>query len=352
MLRSTNMGFYFFYLSAFIIITAGLKAASEIVIILLLSIISASILSPIMIYAKKLKIPKILAYLFILFTVLSLFLAIFLIVENSLKDFLTNLPGYEEKIKALVIKIINFFDSYGLSIDPKAILKELDISALFKVTTKAVGNIGILLSKTVLVLIGTSFLLFETPVFEKKLAIIFKNNKEAIENFNLFSSSVKKYFIIKTSTSFLTGVCITLMLYYFDVQYAILWGFLGFLLNFIPVLGSLVAAIPAIILSLITKDINSTLWIIFWYLVINNLISNVIEPKLMGQGFGLSPAIVFFSLIFWGWVLGAAGMFLAVVLTMTIKIAFDSNPKTRWIGILLSDLSKVKNIKLSQSLYR
>ncbi len=114
------------------------------------------------------------------------------------------------------------------------------------------------------------------------------------------------------------------------------------MLNFIPVIGSIIASIPAILLSLLNHDISTTLWLLFWYFVINNLISNVLEPKIMGQGLGLSPAVVFFSLIFWGWVLGAVGMFLAVVLTMTLKIAFDSNQNSKWIGILLSDLSKTK----------
>jgi len=127
---------------------------------------------------------------------------------------------------------------------------------------------------------------------------------------------------------------------FFEIDYPILWGFLGFLLNFIPVIGSLIASVPALFLALIHYDLTTVVWLAFIYIIINNLISNVLEPKFMGQGLGLSPAIIFFSLIFWGWVLGPVGMFLAVPLTMTLKIAFDSSEKTRWIGILLSNLSR------------
>jgi len=342
MFTAHNIRYYFFYLSAFVIITAGLRAASEIIVILLLSIILASVLSPVMIFLKKTGIPKIISFIFILFIVLILFFIVFYIVNTSFKDFILNLPSYETKIKKLIISVIGYFDSYGFDIDPKRILESFDISSLFKLTTKTIGNIGIFLSKTLFVLIGTSFILFEAPVFGKKLSIIFKENKEALNSFTLFSKTVKKYFIIKLFTSLLTGFLIIAVLLYFDISYPILWGFLGFLLNFIPVIGSIIASLPAIMLSVLNHDIGVSLWLIGCYLVINNLISNIIEPKLMGQGLGLSPAVVFFSLIFWGWVLGAVGMFLAVVLTMTIKIAFDSSTKTRWIGILLSDLSKSK----------
>ncbi len=342
MIERKAIRYYLFYVSAFVIITAGLKAASEIVVILLLSIILASILSPIMIFTKKIGIPKYVSFVFILFLIVVLFLGIFYIVNTSFKDFIMHLPSYEKKMKNLIILSVEYFDKRGFDLNPKEVLEGLDISALFKLGAGAVGNIGIFFSKTLLVLIGTSFLLFEAPIFGKKLSIIFKNNQSALENFTLFSKTVRRYFTIKLFTSFLTGFFILLVLLYFDIQYAILWGFLGFLLNFIPVIGSILASIPALLLSLLNHDFTTTLWLLLWYFVINNLISNVLEPKFMGQGLGLSPAVVFFSLIFWGWVLGAVGMFLAVVLTMTLKIAFDSNENTKWIGILLSDLSKTK----------
>jgi len=197
-----------------------------------------------------------------------------------------------------------------------------------------------------LVFIGVAFILVESTHFEKKLDIIFKRDKDAQKNFRLFSHNIQKYFSIKTLTSMLTGIMITITLMLFDIDYPILWGFLGFLLNFIPVIGSLIASFPALFLALIHYDFTTVAWLALIYLIINNLISNVLEPKFMGDGLGLSPAIIFFSLIFWGWVLGPVGMFLAVPLTMTLKIAFDSSDRTKWIGILLSNLSRAE--KLSQ----
>jgi len=151
-------------------------------------------------------------------------------------------------------------------------------------------------------------------------------------------------------TSFLTGFIITLLVSFFGVDYPILWGVIAMLFNFVPVVGSIIASIPAVLLSLMNLDMNTTIWLIAFYVVINISISNILEPKLMGRELGLSPLVIFFSLIFWGWILGIVGMFLAVPITMTLKIAFDSNTSTKWIGILMSDLSrkrdKTREIKL------
>jgi predicted PurR-regulated permease PerM len=262
------------------------------------------------------------------------------IINTSLKDFGNNLPFYEMKLKKIVLDFLSWLNGFGFEIEPKSILEDFNFGALFNFTAGAAGNIGLFLSKMMLVFIGVFFILVESTHFEKKLDIIFKGDKDAKRNFRLFSHNIQKYFSIKTLTSLLTGVMITVTLIFFDIDYPVLWGFLGFLLNFIPVIGSIIAAIPALFMALIHHDLTTVAYLSLVYLVINNLISNVLEPKFMGEGLGLSPAVIFFSLIFWGWVLGPTGMFLAVPLTMTLKIAFDSSEKTKWIGILFSNMRR------------
>jgi len=134
-----------------------------------------------------------------------------------------------------------------------------------------------------------------------------------------------------------------LMLLYFKVPYAYLFGILAFVFNFIPVIGSIIAAIPGIIIALITYDVKTAVYVSIGYLIINNFVSNVLEPKIMGDGLDLSPAVVFFSLLVWGWVFGIVGMFLAAPLTMTLKLALMSNEKTKWIALLLSNKIRSEN---------
>ncbi|HID15933.1 MAG TPA: AI-2E family transporter, partial [Candidatus Atribacteria bacterium] len=123
---------------------------------------------------------------------------------------------------------------------------------------------------------------------------------------------------------------------FFDIPYPFLFGILAFLFNYIPVIGSIIAAIPAVFITFVTYGLEIFVYITIGYVIINNVISNVLEPKLMGDGLDLSPAVVFFSLLLWGWVFGAVGMFLAAPLTMVLKLALLSSKKTKWLGVLLS----------------
>jgi len=145
---------------------------------------------------------------------------------------------------------------------------------------------------------------------------------------------------IKTLISLGTGILAGIWLMAMGVSYAILWGMLAFFLNYIPNIGSIIAAIPAVILALIQFGIIKAAVVGVGYLVINTLMGSVIEPRFMGKELGLSTLVVFLSLLFWGWVLGPIGMLLSVPLTMMAKIALDNREETRWIAILLGpDLS-------------
>ena len=120
------------------------------------------------------------------------------------------------------------------------------------------------------------------------------------------------------------------------VDYPLLWGLLAFLLNYIPNLGSIIAAVPTVLLTLVQLGWSAALIVFAGYSVVNVVIGSFIEPRFMGKGLGLSTLVVFLSLVFWGWVLGPVGMLLSVPLTMTLKIALESSEENRWLAKLLS----------------
>lgn len=336
---SSNLKYYFFYTAVFVVIIAGLKIASEIVIILLLAIFVSSLLSAFLAYLTKKRIPKLFSYMLLGILFLASSFLVTYLVNTSLTNFVNSLPLYENKIKELTLLVFSYLESYNININKNEVLKLLDFNYLFTFTKEIISNLGVILSKLLLITIGVAFILSESRLFNRKLKLIFKNDTKKMVSFNLFSHNLQKYFAVKTFTSFLTGAFIYLVLLYFGIQYALLWAFLAFIFNFIPVVGSIVASLPAVLISLIAGDIQATIWLIVIYVVINISISNILEPKFMGTHLNLSPMIIFFSLIFWGWVLGIVGMFLAVPITMTIKIAFESSENTKWIGILLSNIS-------------
>ena len=345
---SINLKNYFFYFSSFVIILAGMKMASQVVVILFLAIFISSIFSTLLNVLQKKHIPRIFSYFIILLIVILIGLMLAYVINISLKDFITNLPAYEEKFKVTILNLLHYTQDAGFQMDKTKIMETLNFGSFFGFTTNIIGSIGTFLSKFLLVVIGVAFILAESKSFQTKLKVIFRNNAKKLEHFNLFSFNIQKYFVVKSFTSFLTGFIITIVLIFFGVDYPILWGVIAMLFNFIPVVGSIIASIPAILLTFMNLDLNTTIWVIILYVVINISISNILEPKLMGRELGLSPLVIFFSLIFWGWLLGIVGMFLAVPITMTLKIAFDSNTSTLWLGILMSDLSR-KNKKTTIS---
>ncbi|WP_368030136.1 AI-2E family transporter [Arcobacter sp. s6] len=344
---SINLKNYFFYFASFVVIIAGVKMSSQVVVILFLAIFISSIFSTLLKVLQKKHIPRLFSYFIILLIVVGIGVMLAYVINISLNDFLTNLPTYEEKLKNTVLDLLHLAQNAGIQIDKTKIMGALNFNSFFGFTTNIIGSIGTFLSKFLLVVIGVAFILAESKSFQTKLRVIFRNNAKKLEHFNLFSFNIQKYFVVKSFTSFLTGFIITIVLTIFGVDYPILWGVIAMLFNFVPVVGSIIASIPAILLTFMNLDINITIWVIILYVVINISISNILEPKLMGRELGLSPLVIFFSLIFWGYILGIVGMFLAVPITMTLKIAFDSNTSTHWLGILMSDLSrkKVKSLR-------
>jgi predicted PurR-regulated permease PerM len=116
----------------------------------------------------------------------------------------------------------------------------------------------------------------------------------------------------------------------------VLWGSIAFFMNFVPYVGSIIAAVPVVFLAFLDAGVQDALLVAVGFLAINLVVGNLIEPRFMGRGLGLSTLVVFVSLIFWGWVFGPVGMFLSAPLTMLVKIALENDPRSRWIAILLS----------------
>ena len=166
-----------------------------------------------------------------------------------------------------------------------------------------------------------------------------------MSHLNVISDSIRHYLSIKTYVSMLTGVLIWLSLTIIGVNYAILWGLIAFLLNYIPNIGSLLAALPTVLFAMLQLGLSGFIWTSVSYLLINMIVGNIVEPKVMGKGLGLSTLVVFISLIVWGFLLGIVGVFLSVPITIAIKILLEQNKKTRWIAILLGSFKETKSVQ-------
>ncbi len=215
------------------------------------------------------------------------------------------------------------------------VMSQFDPGMLISLAASVIGNIGMMLSNTVLVLLTVVFILLEASSFPQKLKNAFQGHENPLGPYMQIISSVRSYLVIKTGISILTGVLIAVWLWLFGVPYAGLWGMVAFLLNFIPNIGSIIAAVPALIVAWLDLGVLPCAACGVGYLVVNMVIGNIIEPRMMGRGMGLSALVVFCSMMFWGWVLGPVGMLLSVPLTMGVRVALESFEDTRWIATLL-----------------
>lgn len=323
-------------LAALVIVFAGLKAAASLLIPFLLAIFIAFVSAPMVLwFERNLNLNKFISFLLSLIIVVGILSIVVNILANSLGGFLENLPLLKAKLSDISGAFVQKLDSLGV-----AMPKEFDPSNILNsagVILKSTSNI---LSKSFLIFLMVTFMLFETSSLNHKLELISRNNPKNLQAVESFTKNLNRYLVIKSLASLGTGVIIAVILSLMGVKYALLWGVMAFLLNFIPTIGSIAAAVPAILVSLVEYDVTTSLWVMMVFVATNITIGNFIEPRFLGKGLGLSTLVVFLSLIFWGWIFGIAGMFLAVPLTMSLKIGLETNPNTRWIAVLLSDSNK------------
>lgn len=324
-------------IASFIIIIGGLSLASSIVVPFLLAVFISIIVYPVLELMSKVHINRFFAFIILIGICGSGLWILGNVIATALLGFSADLPIYKAKIDIFIDNLVIYIkDNSNIDISNN-ILSFINIDKLITTTSNLIVQTGSIVTQSFLVFLLLAFILFEVQIFKDKVAYFALKNPLASDIASTFISNLKRYLAIKTISSIATGVIVWLFLILFDVPYAPLWAVLAFILNYIPTIGSIIAAIPAILVSLAVNDLSSTLWLTLIYLVLNIAIGNFIEPKFLGKELGISTLVVILSLLFWGFVFGIGGMFLAVPLTMSIKIALDANPKTKSISILLSN---------------
>jgi predicted PurR-regulated permease PerM len=221
-----------------------------------------------------------------------------------------------------------------MDINSQLLRENLDPSAAMGMAGDLLSGLGNVLANTFLIILTVIFLLVEATALPNKWAVM-AQDAPSTTGFGKFLDSVNSYMAIKGWVSLATGTIIAIWLAILDVDYPLLWGLLAFLFNFVPNIGSIIAAIPAVLLALVQFGPGAAIGAGAGYLAVNIVMGNVVEPRFMGKGVGLSTLVVFISLVFWGWVLGPVGMLLSVPLTMVVKLALETRRDTCWIAVLL-----------------
>lgn len=345
-------------LAAFVVLVAGMRAASVVLVPFMLAIFIGVILTPVFLTLRRRGIPTWVSLVLLAVGLFFLGLLGARVVGSSLTSFSEKLPEYKNLLQNEKRAFIERLESWSVTIpgpaldggEPsrQAILQiptdEIDRALDPQQIVRYAGNLattvsGILGQGFIIILI-VIFIMFEVAVLPTKVRRLPGMTEEGFGQITRMVEEIRHYMGIKTLMSLLTGALVTAWLYAMKVDYPLLLGTLAFLLNYVPNIGSILAAIPGVLLALLGLGAGHASIVALGYVIINVGVSNLIEPRYLGRSLGLSPLIILISLIFWGWVLGPMGMLLSVPLTMIAKIGLENSKETRWISLLMGPAPK------------
>jgi predicted PurR-regulated permease PerM len=321
--------------AALVIIIYGINQAQSVIALFLVSVFLTLIGTPPVLWMERKHVPNFVAVMIVLAGMITLLLIIGGVVGASLNTFSDALPFYQQRLHQQVLALKALLASQNIVITDKVLLEYLNPGAVMSLTSGLLTGVGSALSNIVLILLTVTFILLEASSFPIKLRSVLGDPRRSFPHVTKFVGDIRRYMVIKTIISLTAGVIIGLWLFFLGVDFPVLWGFLAFLLHYIPNLGQVMAATPALLMALIQLGVGPAALAAAGYLVVGFTLGNVVEPRLMGRKLGLSTLVVFLSLIFWGSLLGPIGVVLCIPFTMTLKSAFESSTSTRWIAILL-----------------
>ena len=337
--------------AALVIIAAGLRAAQDLMVPFLLAAFIATIAATPMFWMQRKGVPPGISLTGTMVLMIIIVVLMGALVAQSASAFSAKLPAYQARLIEIQNDLIpwleNIIAPLGIDINVDSLLQNFSPNTALELAGTTLAGLGSVLSNSFLIILTVIFILAEAASFPRKLADILRDPDKDLPHFSRFAENVNRYIAIKTSVSLATGAVVTLFMWFLGVDFPILWGLLAFLLNYVPTIGSIIAAIPPVILALIQLGPGAAGGVAIGFLAINLIMGNAVEPRYMGKGLGLSTLVVFLSLVVWGWVLGPVGMLLSVPLTMTAKIAFEDNPDTEWLAHLLGPADALPEIQRS-----
>ena len=322
--------------AAIIVIVYGLQMAKVVLVPFLLAAFLALITARPMLWLQSKRVPAFLAALLIVSAIILVFFVLGAILGTSLGDFTAALPAYQERLDVIVQGIFEFLgQTFNSDEAVRDLSSMIDPGWAMGFAATILNGLRDVLTNVFLIVFTTIFILLEVSTVQTKVEAAFGRSTQSLEGPRVFLANLGRYLGIKTIVSIATGLTAGVLTWVIGLDFPLLWAMLAFLLNYIPTIGSIIAAVPAVLLALVQLGVGEASATALGFVGINVLFGNLIEPRLMGYGVGISPMVVFIGLVLWGWIFGPVGMLLSVPLTMTLKLALESDERTRWAAILL-----------------
>lgn len=318
------------------VVVAGLRASSALFLPLLTGLFIAVISMPVMILLEKVRVPRIAAISLTVLLDMAVLAGIVGLVSASLSGFNEALPRYQTALAELASSSVGFLRANGIPVEQSDLASLGDPGWIMTLVADLFRELTSLVSSIVLVMLLVVFMLFEISPGAGKLRVLLGGPHADLHQLAEAAGQLQRYLVVKTYLSAITGTLCGAWLAIVGVDFPLLWGLLTFLLNYVPSVGAAIAMIPPVLVALLTLGPGAAAGAAIGFLVVNFVIGNFIEPRLMGMALGLSTLVVFVSMLFWGWLWGPLGALFAVPLTMLLRSALAVSDETRWLAVLLS----------------
>jgi AI-2 transport protein TqsA len=316
------------------IILALVHIAADVVTPFLIGAVLAVAFQPLSTVLRNRGLPTVVSVAITTLLVLSIVALGGFLIYVAASSLAADLPEHGVRAAALRDSFASWLDANRLH-DAARSVREFSLSGP---ATRMAGDAALratgMLQGLFFVLVVTAFIQLEATGYRRKLAKVLGGVRKT-RWLSGALHEIQRYLIVKLILSASNGVLLGLWCWLWGVDSPLLWGLLAFGLNFIPFVGSLLAAIPPIFLAVIEGGIGSGLGVASGYVMVNLVVDSIVEPRILGRAMGLSPLVLLLAMLIWGLVLGPIGAMLSVPLTMTVKLVLERDPELRKFAILM-----------------
>jgi AI-2 transport protein TqsA len=321
--------------ASFVIVTAGLRAAASWMVPLALALFVAAVSLPALNAFRRLGVPGALAVLLVLLLDSAVLILLGMIVVRSAAEVRDALPEYLARFQSMEGDILATLERWGVQVDALTYAELVQPERVLGVATTLLRSLTEAFSAFVLLLLFLIFILIEAARLPAKLRAAFGGPSFDLAHLGRILGEVQGYLAVKTVVSLTTGVLVGSAAALLGVDFALLWGLIAFVLNFVPSVGSIIAGIPPVLLALVQLGPGTAVLLALAYLTVNMILGNLLEPAILGRRLGLSTFFVILSVVYWGFVWGPVGMLLSLPLTLAVKIGLEQSAELRWLAVLM-----------------
>lgn len=350
-LPGPKAGRWLILIGSLVLLVAGLKAAEQFFLPILLAFFVATVSLPITTWLVRKRFPRSLAVLVTVLVDFSFIVALLLLASTLVDDLQTKwntryAAEVTNRVQTESTSLARTLETWGVKDAREKIntavqqnlenLQNIRFERVWDLGTGLLGRVIGFFGGFLVILILTIFMLLEADMFGRRLDAVSQARGPNIARLLNATKDIQRYLAIKTIISLATGILAGILCWAAGLDFFILWGILAYALNYIPVIGSIVAGVPPTVLALITSGVPNAAIVAGGYLLINNVLGNFLEPLLVGRRFGISTLVIVVAVMFWGWVWGPLGMLMAVPITMMLKVVMEGSDEFRWIAVAIS----------------